>query len=45
MIEQEEMYITPQATLHMLEDVEQLAESGNADATICRAQVLRFTIT
>lgn len=39
MSEQEEMYITPQATLHMLEDIDQLAESGNGDANICRAMI------
>ena len=39
MSEQEEMYITPQATLHILEDIDQLAESGNADANILRALI------
>lgn len=39
MSESEELYITPQATLHMLEDIDQLAESGNADARLCRALI------
>lgn len=39
MSEAEELYITPEATIHMLEDIDQLAESGNADARICRALI------
>ena len=39
MSESEELYIRPEATLHMLEDIDQLAESGNADANICRALI------
>lgn len=39
MSEAEELYIKPEATIHMLEDIDQLAESGNADARICRALI------
>lgn len=39
MSESEELYIKPEATLHMLEEIDKLAESGNADAILCRALI------
>lgn len=39
MNEFEEPYIKPEATMHMLEEIDQLAESGNADGILCRALI------
>lgn len=34
-----EISLKPEAVLHMLEDIDRLAESGNADGTLCRALI------
>lgn len=39
MSESEELYIKPEAIMHMLEDIDQLAESGNADGILCRSLI------
>lgn len=39
MSETEELYIKPEATMHMLEEIDQLAELGNVDAKLCRALI------